>query len=150
MAAISVVGVADLGDQLPLARAYCDFYGVAPSDEDLLALSRALIADPEREGFQLIARDETGAATGFATVFWLWSTLAACRIGLMNDLFVFPDARGTGTADELIGACAARVGAGGGKKLEWQTAHDNRRAQAVYDRIGGQREDRWVDYSLDV
>ena len=53
---ISVVGEADLEDLLPLLRGYCDFYEVAPSDDALLAVSRALIADPEREGMQLIAR----------------------------------------------------------------------------------------------
>ena len=52
---ISVVGEADLEDLLPLLRGYCDFYEVAPSDDALLAVSRALIADPEREGLQLIA-----------------------------------------------------------------------------------------------
>ena len=40
------VAEADLTELLPLMRAYCDFYEVAPSDEALLALSRALIADP--------------------------------------------------------------------------------------------------------
>ena len=54
---ISVVGEADLEDLLPLLRGYCDFYEVAPSDDALLAISRALIADPEREGMQLIARE---------------------------------------------------------------------------------------------
>ena len=71
---ISVAGEGDLDELLPLMRAYCDFYDVAPSDEDLLALSRALIADPEREGVQLIARGDDGAAAGFATVFWSWTT----------------------------------------------------------------------------
>ena len=71
---ISVAGEGDLDELLPLMRAYCDFYDVAPSDEDLLALSRALIADPEREGVQLIARGDDGAAVGFATVFWSWTT----------------------------------------------------------------------------
>jgi hypothetical protein len=32
-------------------------------------------------------------------------------------------------------------------RLEWQTALDNLRAQAVYERVGGQRS-QWVDYSL--
>jgi hypothetical protein len=54
----------DLADLLPLLRAYCDFYRVAPSDEDLVALCRALIADPAREGLQLIARDENTQAVG--------------------------------------------------------------------------------------
>ena len=43
----------DLAELLTLMRGYCDFYEVAPSDEDLLIMSRALIADPAREGMQL-------------------------------------------------------------------------------------------------
>ena len=51
-------------------RGYCDFYEVSPSDDDLLAMSRALMADPELEGIQLLARDADGRAVGFATIFW--------------------------------------------------------------------------------
>lgn len=147
---IAIVGEADLPELLPLMRGYCDFYAVDPSDAALLAMARALIADPEREGFQLIARDDAGHAIGFATVFWTWSTSSASRIGTMNDLFVHPDARGSGAADELIAACASRVRDGGGKELEWQTAHDNHRAQKVYDRVGGKRDNRWLSYSLEL
>ncbi len=93
--AITLVREQDLGDLLPLLRGYCDFYEVDPPDEQLLAMCRALIADPGREGLQLIARGPDGAALGFATVFWTWQTLDAGRIGVMNDLFVHPDARGT-------------------------------------------------------
>ena len=96
-ASITLVTEQDLDDLLPLLRGYCDFYEVAPPDDRLLALCRALIADPEREGIQLIARDPEGRAVGFATVFWTWQTLDAGRIGVMNDLFVHPDARGTGS-----------------------------------------------------
>ena len=92
---IAVAREEDLGELLPLMRAYCDFYAVAPPDEALLALSRALLADPACEGVQLLAREaEGGPAVGFATLFWTWSTLAAGRIGVMNDLFVVPAARG--------------------------------------------------------
>jgi GNAT superfamily N-acetyltransferase len=150
MAAISTVGEADLPELLPLMRGYCDFYAVDPSDGALLAMSRALIADPERDGFQLIARDASGLAIGFATVFWTWSTSSASRIGTMNDLFVHPSARGAGTADELIAACADRVRDCGGKSLEWQTAKRNQRAQKVYDRVGGERDDRWLAYSIEL
>ena len=146
---IATVTGADLDDLLPLMRAYCDFYGVAPGDEALLAMSRALIADPEREGVQLIARDDAGAATAFATVFWTWSTLSAARVGTMNDLFVEPAARGGGVADALIAACVERCRERGAAVLDWQTALDNERAQAVYDRVGG-RQERWLSYSLRV
>ncbi len=93
---IELVGEHDLADLLPLMRAYCDFYAVAPPDPALLDLSRALIAEPDREGAQVLARDESGRAVGFATVFWSWSTLSAARIGVMNDLYVVPEARGRG------------------------------------------------------
>ncbi len=147
---IGLAAEADLPDLLPLLRGYCDFYEVAPSDARLLAMSRALIADPEREGIQLVARDASGRAIGFATVLWTWSTLSASRIGVMNDLFVDEDARGAGAADALIRACAERVRSHGGTSLEWTTAHDNHRAQKVYDRVGGARDERWLDYSLGV
>ena len=103
---IATVTEADLPELLPLMRGYCDFYEVDPSDDDLLGMSRVLIADPEREGTQLIARDDEGRALGFATIFWTWSTLSASRIGVMNDLFVAERARGTGVAEALIAACA--------------------------------------------
>jgi GNAT superfamily N-acetyltransferase len=147
---IEPVTEADLQDLLPLMRGYCDFYEVAPTDEALLAMSRALIADPGKEGLQLIARTEDGRAVGFATIFWTWTTLSASRIGVMNDLFVTPDARGSGAAAGLIEACAERCRERGITQLDWTTAHDNVRAQTLYDRVGAQRDERWLDYSLAV
>jgi GNAT superfamily N-acetyltransferase len=146
---IAQVTGADLPELLPLMRGYCDFYEVAPSDESLLAMSRNLIANPD-EGVQLIARDDGGAAVGFATIFWTWSTLSAARLGVMNDLFVAEGARGGGVADALIAACAERCRERGATELAWQTAHTNARAQAVYDRVGAERDDRWLDYSLRI
>ena len=146
---VARVGEADLAELLPLMRGYADFDRVAPADEDLLELSRALIADPEREGVQFLARDGGGAAVGFATVFWLWSTLSAGRVGLMNDLFVAPEARGSGAAEALIEACRAACREQGAGLLTWRTAKDNHRGQAVYDRVGGTREE-WLDYWLDA
>ena len=146
---IARVSERDLEDLLPLVRAYCDFYGVSPSDDALLALSRALIADPEREGVQLLARDGEGRAVGFATVYWCWATTSAERIGVMNDLFVAPEARGTGVAEELIEACRGLCTEHGAAKLTWQTAPDNARAQRVYDRVGATQE-QWLDYWLPV
>ena len=76
---ITVVGPADLPVLLPLMRAYCDFYQVAPEDQALLALSQALLADPEREGLQLLARDDAGRAVGFATLYWTWQSTGPGR-----------------------------------------------------------------------
>jgi GNAT superfamily N-acetyltransferase len=144
---ITLVAAPDIDELLPLMRGYCDFYKVSPSDSALRALSAALIADPDREGVQLIARAATGDAVGFATVYWSWSTSDAGRLAVMNDLFVVEAARGHGLAERLIEACRAAATRHGAVSLAWQTAPDNRRAQAVYDRVGATRE-QWVDYSL--
>jgi GNAT superfamily N-acetyltransferase len=145
---IDRVTEADLEALLPLVQAYCDFYEVSPPDEAVLSMSRALIADPEREGVQLLARAD-GRAVGFATIFWSWATTSAERIGVMNDLYVAPEGRGTGVAEALIEACRAECAAQGAGKLTWQTAPDNERAMKVYDRVGAARE-HWVDYWLPV
>jgi GNAT superfamily N-acetyltransferase len=145
----SRVAEGDLPELLPLVRGYCDFYEVAPTDAALLAVSRALIADPDREGVQLIARNDESAVVGFATVYWSWDTLIAARTAIMHDLFVLPAARGSGVADLLIAACLEECRRHGAAKLGWQTARDNSRAQAVYERVGATR-DEWVDYRLDV
>jgi len=144
---IKRVEEADLDELLPLMRAYCDFYEVSPSGADLLALATALIDDPEHEGVQLLARDAGGRAAGFATLYWTWSTSIASRIGVMNDLFVAERARGQGAAEQLIGACRAECAHRGARRLTWQTAPDNLRAQAVYDRVGATQE-QWTDYWL--
>ena len=148
-ASIAVVARGDLPDLLPLMRAYCDFYRVHPSDARLEELSLALMADPDREGLQLLAREVDGAAVGFATVYWSWSTARAARMGIMNDLFIAERSRGRGLADRLILECVEQCRRRGARALEWETALDNTRAQAVYDRLGGVRE-RWLSYSLEI
>lgn len=149
--ALQLVEESDLPELLPLMRGYCHFYEVAPPDHELLAMARTLIADPAGEGLQLLARaDDGGEAIGFATIFWSWSTLSGSRIGVMNDLFVAESARGSGVADALIHGCLERCQERGDvTSLQWQTAKDNLRAQAVYERMGGAREE-WLDYSLEV
>jgi GNAT superfamily N-acetyltransferase len=79
-----------------------------------------------------------------------WQTLAAARVGVMNDLYVAAEARGSGVADGLIVACLERCRGHGATRLIWQTAVDNHRAQAVYARMGATRDDRWLDYQLPV
>ena len=146
---VSAVGEGDLADLLPLMEAYCAFYEADPGRDALEALARALLADPEHEGAQLLARDADGRAVGFATLYWTWSTSQARRLAVMNDLFVAPEARGTGVAEQLMRACVDRSRAHGACSMEWATAPDNHRAQTLYDRFGGVREG-WVTYAFEL
>ncbi len=139
----------DLPDLLPLLAAYLAFYETSAEPAVLDALCRALIADPVREGVQLLARAPDGSPAGFATVYWSWSTTRPGRMGVMNDLWVEPAARGSGLADALIAACRDEARARGARTLTWMTAPDNRRAQAVYDRSGATASS-WLEYELEV
>ena len=144
---IGLVGESDLGELLPMLRSYCDFYEVAPSDEKLEALARALIAAPEREGIQLIARADDGEPLGFATVYWTWQTLTAARTGVMNDLFVQSAARGQGVGRALIEESRKRAGEHGAPELVWETAPDNETSQRLYDSLAADKSP-WIYYAL--
>jgi GNAT superfamily N-acetyltransferase len=148
MLSINTVGTADLGELMPMLRSYCDFYRVDPSDERLRALATALIENPA-EGCQLIARDGDGTPLGFATIYWTWQTLHAARVGVLNDLFVVPASRGTGTGRALIEQCRTLCADRGAEKLVWETARDNATAQRLYDGIGAEKS-TWLTYELDA
>jgi GNAT superfamily N-acetyltransferase len=139
----------DLSALLPLLHGYCEFYEAEPSDDGLMAMARALIAEPDAEGMLLVARDGDGGLIGFATVGWKWSSLRAARIAVMEDLFVAPEARGQGAADALIQACADRTRKLGAPVLSWLTATENHRAQAVYERVGA-TGGTWLEYELEL
>lgn len=143
---VSLVTAADLPDLLPLMRAYCTFYESDPSDEDLLAMSRAFL-DEGAGGTQLLARDEAGRALGHATVLWSWDTTLAQPLAVMEDLFVVADARGLGVGAQLIEACRQLAAARGMQWLAWETAPDNETAQRLYDGLGAQRT-TWFAYRL--
>ena len=145
--AIGRVTAGDLDEAMPLLRGYCEFYEAAPSDAALRGLCQALLDDPDHAGIQLLARLDGGTAVGLATLLWTFSTLTAGPIGLMNDLYVAPAARGRGIGMALIEECKRESLERGAVALEWYTAPSNARAQAVYDRTGAVRGD-WVCYSL--
>jgi GNAT superfamily N-acetyltransferase len=139
----------DLPVLLPMMRAYCDFYEVAPTDEGLEEMARALIAAEDPDGMLLVARDGDGLPIGFAAVGWKWASTRGARIAVMEDLFVTPENRGSGAADALIEACAERARTHGAPVLTWVTAPDNHRAQAVYNRAGA-TPGTWLEYELEL
>jgi GNAT superfamily N-acetyltransferase len=147
--AIREATVEDIPALMPLFRGYFDFYESDPDDADVEALLREVIALPEDEAYLLVATDDDGKVVGFANNDWKWSSLRGKRIVLMDDLFVHPDARGGGHADALIKAVADVARKHGAPSMLWYTAHDNVRAQTVYNRVGGVPGD-YKEYELEL
>jgi GNAT superfamily N-acetyltransferase len=141
--------VEDIPALMPLFRGYFDFYECDPDDADVEVLLREVIALPETEAYLLVATDDEGKVVGFANNDWKWSSLRGKKIVLMDDLFVHPDARGGGYADALIKAVAEVARRYGAPNILWYTAHDNVRAQTVYNRVGGVPGD-YKEYELEL
>lgn len=144
---IRAASEADLPALRPLMRGYCDFYGADPPDAGLDEMVRALIAEPDDQGILLVATDEGGEVVGFAACGWKWSSLRAARIVVLEDLYVAEPARGHGHGNRLIAAVADVARRHGAPLVSWQTSPDNHRAQAVYDRVGGESE-TLIEYKL--
>jgi ribosomal protein S18 acetylase RimI-like enzyme len=138
----------DVGDLLPLFRAYCEFYEADPSDAGLEAMIRATIDLPNDQAFMVVAEDGD-ELVGFASCWWKWSSLRGARIVFLDDLYVREGSRGEGHADSLIAACAALGKEHGAPAMSWLTAPSNLRAQAVYDRVGGTSE-AFLEYTLEL
>ena len=112
---------------------------------------RALIGNPD-EGLQLIARRR------MERLRFRWASrrstghgrrLYAARVGVLNDLYVMPESRGTGTGRASIAHCLKLVHERGAEKLVWETAPDNVTAQRLYDGIGAEKS-TWITYELDA
>ena len=139
----------DLPALLPLLRGYCDFYGASPSDDGLTAMVRALIAAQDADGMLLVARGGDGRPDRLRDR-GLEVVQPAGRANRRDGGPVrVPEARGQGAADALIRACADRAREHGAPVLIWETALDNHRAQAVYERVGA-TGDAWLEYELEL
>ncbi len=147
--AIAAANDDDLDDVLPLFAGYQRFYaGEARDDEHNRAFLSRFVA-PSDDGLLLLARDDDGAAVGFANLYWTFSSTRAVEHALMNDLFVSDEGRGKGVGHALIAAAGAAARERGMTRLSWQTAVDNRRAQRLYERFDAERS-IWFEYEIDV
>ena len=123
----------DKPDWRPLFDGYADFYGVAMTDA-IAETTFGWLLDPGHVLEGLITRDGGGRAVGFAHVRACPRPLGGCEIGFLDDMFVLPDARGSGVADVLFDALQDLAGERGWKTIRWITQHFNERGRAFYDR----------------
>ncbi|MFD1708885.1 GNAT family N-acetyltransferase [Siminovitchia sediminis] len=100
----------------------------------------------QKEGIQFVAEKE-GKLTGFATLYFTYSTTKADQITVMNDLYVIEEERGKGSAQELFKACESYSKENDYAHMSWITATDNFRAQRFYEKMGGIQGD-WLNYTI--
>lgn len=139
----------DLGTVATLFDAYRQFYGQPPDRPLAETFLRDRFAN--RESTILLAVEPpTGAGLGFVQLYPSFSSLAARRIWILNDLFIVPAARRRGIGRALLAAARDHAIATGARRLVLSTARTNREARALYEGEGYRPDEGFVGYELEL
>ena len=128
-----------------LYAGYAAFYKVSQT-QTMRDTVWSWLMDPQHESKALVAVDANGKLIGLAHYRPFARPLSATTGCFLDDLFVAPDARGSGAADALLEALEQLGRQRGWSVIRWITAEDNYRARAVYDRKAGRT--KWLTYDL--
>ncbi|HEX2864648.1 MAG TPA: GNAT family N-acetyltransferase, partial [Deinococcales bacterium] len=96
-----------------------------------------------------LAEDPAGRAVGYALTFPTFSTFLARRGLYLEDLFVTPEARGTGLGRALFATVAAHAAESGAGRLEWTVLDWNDPARRFYASRGARELPEWRLCRLD-
>ena len=104
------------------------------------------LMDPDHGSNCIVAQDASGALVGFTHYRPFVSQLRAATNCFLDDLFVSPQARGSGAAQALIKAVETVAKNNGWGTLRWITAEDNYRGRGAYDKLATRTG--WVTYDI--
>lgn len=141
-----LASLADLDALAPLLDAYRQFYE-QPAD---LPRARAYLGERMARGecVVYVAFGASREVVGFTLLYPSFTSVGTGRIFVLNDLFVTAAARGTRASVALLEAAKAHARAAGALRLSLRTAHENARAQSVYERNGWKRDQRFRQYDF--
>lgn len=139
------VEAADHADWSRLYAGYAEFYKVVQTDA-MRATVWGWLHDLGCEVEGLVAVDAAGKLIGITHFRAFRRPLSASIGGFLDDLFVDPNARGSGAAQALIAGVEAVGRARGWTVIRWITAADNTLARSVYDRMAVATP--WVTYDI--
>ncbi len=134
----------DLDALLPLVRGYREFYEQPHEGARERAFIEAQLRDRTSAIYLAL---EDAIAIGFVQLFPAWSTVYLAPSFILEDLFVVPEARGSGAADALLARAVDHARRAGAVGMFLETAFDNERAQRVYERAGWTREGRFLKFN---
>lgn len=117
-----------------LHRGYSGHYGIATTDEQRQRLWGWLVS--HEHGLEGLVVEHEGRVMGIAHVRPVVRPLHVQVDGWLDDLYVDPDARGTGAAAALLHAVRRLAADRGWSGVRWITSNTNARARAFYEREG--------------
>ena len=139
----------DLRTVAELFDGYRQFYGQAADYPLAEAFLRDRFANNDSVVF-LASDSQSGDGIGFVQLYPSFSSVAARRIWILNDLFVAPAARRSGVGHALLDAARDHGKATGAKRLVLSTAITNREARALYESYGYKEDEVFLVYKLEL
>jgi ribosomal protein S18 acetylase RimI-like enzyme len=145
----------DVDAVVDLFRQYLRFYDQEVPDAEARAYLTArrdagdcvlLIAVLRPEGTEPDA-SAAEEVVGFTQSYPTWSSVSLSRSWVLNDLFVAPEARGTGAARALVRETCRRAKEAGAIRVSLATAWDNVAAQGLYESEGFVRDQHFHHYA---
>ena len=131
----------------PLLAAYSDaLLGREASGAPDEAYAKRLLSNDEPVA-NVMGADIDGRLVGFALYYDLPEAISGLRAGQLDDLFVAPEARGTGVAQALIARLVEEGGRLGWMHLRWMVPEANP-AAALYERIAERAS--WRSYVIRI
>jgi ribosomal protein S18 acetylase RimI-like enzyme len=130
---------------VPLVDAYRQFYKQPSDSEAVRGYLKERLSKNECVVFMAFEGDE---ALGFTLLYHHWTTVALGHVWLLNDLFTTPEARRKGVGEALLAKAADFARADGAKRIWLRTAVDNFTAQALYEKVGYERDEQFYRYDF--
>ncbi|MFI8741714.1 GNAT family N-acetyltransferase [Stutzerimonas zhaodongensis] len=113
---------------------------------DVAGIESSLFAEDASASALICERD--GQPIGYAVYFFNYSTWLG-RNGLyLEDLYVTPEARGTGAGKALHQYLARLAVSRGCGRFEWSVLDWNEPAIQFYESLGARPQDEWTTYRL--
>jgi GNAT superfamily N-acetyltransferase len=137
---------ADVPTLLELIRGLAEYERLSGEVDGTEALLREHGFGP-RPVFEAILAEQDGRAVGFALYFFTFSTFKARPTLYLEDLFVRPDARGTGIGRRLLVQLARIAVQRGCGRMEWSVLDWNP-ARDFYFKLGAVAMDEWTVFRM--
>jgi GNAT superfamily N-acetyltransferase len=140
----------DLELIVPLFDGYRQFYKQPTDLEGARHFLKTHFEENTSVIFLAFSRDEVGQRqpSGFTQLYPSFSSTSMKRLWILNDLFVAPTARRTGTGTALLERARQFAIETGAKGLSLATAVDNYTAQSIYEAAGWVRDQEFYAYDL--
>ncbi len=142
---IRPVTPADREEWNALYQAYAVFYEVEQTDE-MRDRVWSWLHDTTHETSGLVAVGPGGKLIGLTHYRPYARPLSAATGCFLDDLFVSPQARGSGAAAALIDAVKGVAAERGWSVVRWITADNNYRARSLYDKVATRTH--WITYDI--